>query len=178
MTPSALPRLADLIAGGVESGGDHVCHVLSRQRCAALDAFLSAALAAEAAGDVPSLHAAHRALSLVFSVATRDLVERCCAPHRFLAVAAICEFDPGLPARPRHRLHLLTRSTLVRAIEPDVPELTRRAHLLFRLGFLKDVLAPRMGEDRFVSMLERLVAICRSEIVSAVADMGHISSSM
>ncbi|CAE7481088.1 smek1, partial [Symbiodinium sp. KB8] len=178
VTPATLTSVCNRIISEAGLSHDPVCTALARKGFGALDAFLAAVLGAEEEGNLEALHSAHSALSQIMSVADRDIVERCCAPHRFLALAAVCEYDPALPVRPRHRLHLLTRATLVQAMSPDVPELSRRAHLLFRISFFQNVLAPHMAEDTLPATLNQLADACRAEIVSAVTDMPHLTSAM
>jgi hypothetical protein len=159
-------------------GMDSLSENLVRDRCVGLDSLLNAALQAESHGNLPALHAASHLLTLALSEARPALLDRCCAPHRFLAVAAVCEYDPALPVRPRHRIQLLTRTFFVEVLRALPPVLVRRAQQAFRLGFLKDVLAPRVADDALTATIDRLVSTCKSEIVSAFAESDRYFSSL
>ncbi|CAI5527351.1 unnamed protein product [Closterium sp. Naga37s-1] len=90
------------------------------------------------------------------------------ADNAILDLVGALEYDPDLPSRQQHRKFLLEQVEYREAVPIQDPSLRSKIHQTYRLGYIKDVILPRVLDDQTYGTFNSLILFNNVEVVSTL----------
>ncbi|CAI5979647.1 unnamed protein product [Closterium sp. NIES-65] len=88
--------------------------------------------------------------------------------HRKFLLEQVEYHDPDLPSRQQHRKFLLEQVEYREAVPIQDPSLRSKIHQTYRLGYIKDVILPRVLDDQTYGTFNSLILFNNVEVVSTL----------
>mmetsp|Transcript_7995 Transcript_7995/g.29557 ORF Transcript_7995/g.29557 Transcript_7995/m.29557 type:complete len:842 (-) Transcript_7995:210-2735(-) len=123
--------------------------------------------------DLPSLHNLFRIVKNTFLLNDTNLMEILFSEEHVTGVLGILEYDPDLPAKQNHREFLSQKVVFKEVVPIENQELRLRIHQTYRIGYVKDVILPRVLDDGTAGQLQSLMLFNFVEVITRIHQDPH-----
>ncbi|CAI5514261.1 unnamed protein product [Closterium sp. Naga37s-1] len=118
--------------------------------------------------NLDGLHQLYRIAKGLVLLNDTNLFDLLFADNAILDLVGALEYDPDLPSRQQHRKFLLEQVEYREAVPIQDPALRSKIHQTYRLGYVKDVILPRVLDDQTYGTFNSLILFNNVEVVSTL----------
>ncbi|CAI5463518.1 unnamed protein product [Closterium sp. Yama58-4] len=118
--------------------------------------------------NLDGLHHLYRIAKGLVLLNDTNLFDLLFADNAILDLVGALEYDPDLPSRQQHRKFLLEQVEYREAVPIQDPALRSKIHQTYRLGYIKDVILPRVLDDQTYGTFNSLILFNNVEVVSTL----------
>ena len=160
-----LAELATLLQEASPAQQDHIVQLLLADGYVRglMDAFAQA----EDLEDTESLHNLFRIVRSMVLLNEGTLIELLVSDACVQGALGALEYDPEAPSKASHREFLQRQAVWKQVVPIANEEVVARIHQTFRVGYLKDVVLPRVLDDHAYSTLSSIMLFNYVEILTA-----------
>eukprot|EP00249_Psilotum_nudum_P024111 c29096_g3_i1 orf=446-3331(+) len=120
--------------------------------------------------NMEGLHMLHRIIKGIFLLNDRRIFDTIFSDDYIMDVVGSLEYDPELPFRQEHRNFLCNFVNFKEVVPIQDPGILSKIHQTYRLGYIKDVVLPRLLDDRTFVTMNAMILANNVVVISALQD--------
>ncbi|KAL0699376.1 hypothetical protein Bca4012_055498 [Brassica carinata] len=120
--------------------------------------------------NVDGLHMIFNIVKGIILLNSSQILEKIFGDELIMEIIGCLEYDPGVPHSQHHRNFLKEHVVFKEAIPIKDPLVLSKIHQTYRIGYLKDVVLPRVLDDAIVANLNSVIHANNAIVVSLLKD--------
>uniref|UniRef100_A0A0D6QST3 Uncharacterized protein n=1 Tax=Araucaria cunninghamii TaxID=56994 RepID=A0A0D6QST3_ARACU len=120
--------------------------------------------------NVDGLHLIFKIVKGIIMLNNPQIFEKIFSDEYMMDIIGTLEYDPEIPCRQEHRAFLRDQVSFKEAIPIKDPSVLSKIHQTYRVGYLKDVILPRVLDEGTFATLNTIIHSNNAAVVSALKD--------
>eukprot|EP01018_Ginkgo_biloba_P008670 Gb_07616 [translate_table: standard] len=122
--------------------------------------------------NIDGLHLIFKIMKGIIMLNSSQIFENIFNDEYIMGVVGALEYDPEFPCRQEHRAFLREHVLFKEAIPIRDPSLLSKIHQTYRVGYIKDVILPRVLDEPTFATLNSIIQSNNAAVVSSLKDDG------